>query len=335
MIKPPAFWYDKTARKTVSDILQPFSSLYAWGSKRRFEKTVPYRASLPVICVGNITMGGVGKTPFAAMLAEQLIARERKPVVLMRGYGGREKGPVLVAGDHTVKDVGDEALLLVETAPVCVTRDREAGAKFIAQHQLGDVILMDDGFQNPSLVKDLSFILIDGTAGLGNGQIFPAGPLRELPGDAFKRAGALVLVLPKEGAEPSPSVQSLVAGVKAKLPVFHAWLEPERPADPGPVVAFSGIGRPEKFFTSAKECGYTLVEEISYADHHQYTPKDIRKLVGLSHQHGVPLLTTAKDHVRLSADMKKKVGVLPVTMRVENKEQLAELVLGAAGEGDG
>ncbi len=235
-----------------------------------------YRAGVPVICIGNPTLGGAGKTPTALAVARMLKAAGERPVFLSRGYGGRQRGPLLVAPDRDrAADVGDEPLLLARVAPTVVAHDRVEGAK-AAQAAGATIIVMDDGFQNPSLAKDFSVLVIDGRRGLGNSKVFPAGPLRAPLDAQLARADAVVLV----GAVGEDAAVAGAAAEARKLPLLRAWLEPDREAIAtlagGRVLAFAGIGDPEKVFATLREAGIAVAATRSFADHHRYTPADAR-----------------------------------------------------------
>ena len=331
MRKPPAFWTRPDgASHPAARILSPLAKAYAAADRRKRARVTPWRAPGPIICVGNATLGGVGKTPFAILLAGIARAAGREPAFLTRGYGGSEEGPVRVTPDHEAAAVGDEALLLSRHGEVMVARDRVAGAQALFSDFPPDLVIMDDGFQNPALSKDLSFLLVDGTTGFGNGQIFPAGPLREQPDAALARADAVVVVT--DSADSAMSTR--LGGFAGDRPLFRAWLEPVAPA-PKPVVAFCGIGRPRKFYATAEAAGYRLRATRDFADHHSWRARDLEELEGLAAQQGVPLLTTEKDHVRLPRPFRDRVEVLPVRMVVDDPAGLREVlspVLGARAD---
>jgi tetraacyldisaccharide 4'-kinase len=269
---------------------------------------VPWRASIPVICVGNPVAGGAGKTPTALALAMRLQALGHAPVFLTRGYGGRLRGPVQVdLAILDARDVGDEPLLLARLAPTVVARDRAAGARLAAG--LGTVIVMDDGFQNPGLAHDLDLLVVDAAAGLGNGRVMPAGPLREPLADALARADALVLL--GTGALPFDST----------LPVVRGQIVPLDPPDlkGQAVVAFAGIGRPEKFFATVRDLGAEIVEARAFGDHQTYTPAMLAPLLATARLTGALPLTTAKDAVRLPPQLQPLIGVINVELAFDDE----------------
>ncbi len=330
MLKPPPFWQKKEgANHPLAITLSPLAALYDWVGKNKRRKQIPFVAGKPVICVGNVSMGGVGKTPFAILLAKLLAEKGISPAFLTRGYGGKEKGPLLVSEAADLSTIGDEAQLLATHAQTCISASRPEGASYLEEKTSLDVILMDDGFQNPSLKKDLSFILVDGEVGFGNGRVFPSGALREKPADAVVRAQAIVFVLPSETYELPEELLSFAQN----RPVFKAWLEVTPIEMPEEAVAFCGIGRPEKFYRSAKEAGYNLISTHDFPDHYAFKQEDLASLIMKAQQANATLLTTEKDYVRLPAAYQKQVRTLPVTMQVDKKQALQELILNVVERG--
>ena len=265
---------------------------------------------MPVICVGNFTVGGAGKTPTVLALAALLAEEGIHPHILTRGYGGSERGPLRVdPARHDAHAVGDEALLLARAAPTWLSRDRAAGAA-AAQSAGAPVLLLDDGMQTPGLVKDLCLAVIDGGAGFGNGSLLPAGPLREPLSRGLGRAHALVLVGDdRRGA--------LAALGQHDLPVIKADLVPgneARALQGRPVVAFAGIGRPEKFFETLEDAGCSVIARYAFADHHRYKPGEIAAIIAQAKEQDALPVTTEKDHVRLPQATREMVRTLPVTL---------------------
>ncbi|MGE0844654.1 MAG: tetraacyldisaccharide 4'-kinase [Flavobacteriaceae bacterium] len=293
MMRAPAFWWSPTP-SLAARLLQPASLVYGLVARLRFDHSRPAKAQLPVICIGNPTAGGAGKTPTAIRIAETLKERGRKPVFLTRGYGGRLKGPVRVEPErHVSKDVGDEPLLLARHAPVIVSADRRAGAVLAARY--GDIIVMDDGFQNPALAKDLSILVIDGVVGLGNGMVLPAGPLRLAAAPQFNAAQA-ALVIGEDRRN---------AGLEAAshgLPVLRGTLGGRVPRGlrDRKLIAFSGIGRPEKFFEMLAEKKLETVARIPFPDHHRFTVEEAQGLIAHAAREEAVLVTTEKDRLRLA-----------------------------------
>ncbi|HEY4136048.1 MAG TPA: tetraacyldisaccharide 4'-kinase [Alphaproteobacteria bacterium] len=306
-MRAPDFWQDGGA---LSVALSPLGCLHAWAGRLRRAAVTPRSAVMPVICVGNLVAGGAGKTPVALSLAAKLTARTGlagRVHALTRGYGGELRGPVRV--DPLVHDawkVGDEPLLLARRLPTWVARDRVAGAA-AAVASGANLLILDDGLQNPALKKDLSFVVVDGGAGFGNGRVIPAGPLREPLGDGLGRADAVVVV-----GEDRVKAAARIARLRPALPLFHARLvaTPDSAAALAGqrLVAFAGIGRPEKFFESLRALGCELVATRAFDDHHPYDAKDVAALAALAAQQGARLVTTAKDAVRWPADAQAVAG---------------------------
>jgi len=322
-VKAPYFWsagLDPSARDSapmLRALLTPASWLYLWGFNRKLARAAPERVSVPVICIGNLTAGGTGKTPVAEAVRERITARGVRAATLSRGHGGREPGPLKVdPARHTFKDVGDEPLLLAATGEAWIGRDRVAAASAMEAAGVG-AVLMDDGHQNPSLAKDFTFVVIDAGAPFGNGHILPKGPLREPAASGLARADAVILM----GEGPVPSVAA-----QCGKPVLRARLEATGPAPAGPLVAFAGIGRPEKFLDSLKAAGGDIRDAVPYADHHPYTPNDLNFLRSLAKRDGARLITTAKDHVRLPPETRAEVRVFPVRAVFEDAAALDALL---------
>ncbi len=322
----PAWWYG--APGPWPTLLAPLSALYAAAFNARWALAVPKRAKVPVLCVGNLTVGGAGKTPVAIAAAQALIARGERPVFLSRGYGGKARGPVRVDLDlHDARQVGDEPLLLARVAPVVVAADRVAGAAQ-AETLGASVIVMDDGFQNPHLAKDLSLVVVDGAAGIGNGHVLPAGPLRGPLAFQLACADAMVIVGPGTGADG-------VAPAMGARPVLRGTLGPSGDAGwlkGARVVAFAGIGRPSKFFATLEALGAEVVEAIAFPDHHRFEAADAKRLLTAASQADAVLVTTEKDQVRLDArapalaDLARTVKVLGVRFQPDDAGAFADLV---------
>jgi tetraacyldisaccharide 4'-kinase len=314
-MRAPDFWdRDDTAAKMAAVSLLPFA--WAYGASVRWKAThaKPYRARVPVVCIGNISAGGTGKTPLAIAVADAIVAHGRNPFFLTRGYGGRLQGPVVVAKTHTAADVGDEPLLLSRKAATVVSRDRALGA-ILAIERGADVIVMDDGHQNFSLAKDLSLVVVDGARGFRNGRVLPAGPLREPPQQGLARADVVVVM-----GDGNPALPGFAG------PVLRAHLVPAAGSDwrGKRVFAFAGIGRPEKFFRTLMELGATLAGTAEYPDHHPYSPRDLSELKARAD--GSPLVTTEKDFVRIAPENRDGIGFLPVCTVIEPPGALDRLL---------
>ncbi len=304
-MREPRFWR-RGGDPWPARLLSPVGALYGAATILRRWSHQPYRAPVPVVVAGGISLGGAGKTPLALALAELLAARN--PHFLSRGYGGSEAGPLRVdPSRHSAKDVGDEPLLLAGSAPTWVARDRAAGAKAAAAAGAG-LIILDDGFQNPFLAKDLAFLAIDGESGLGNGHVFPAGPLREPIATALRRAQAVVLI-----GEDRAGLAGVIAG---RCPIMPARLVA---ADPGavagkPVYAFAGIGRPEKFFASLDDAGAVIAGRREFPDHHPFSESEMAEVLAAAAALGAMPITTAKDRLRLPAAVRDRVQVFEVKL---------------------
>lgn len=324
LFRTPGFWYDtKSPRaRACALLLTPFSWLYAAGRKlHNITRPPPRRAGIPVLCVGNLTAGGSGKTPLALFLFS-LIHDQRladKPFFLTRGYGGSLPGPVRVdPARHDFRAVGDEPLLLARHAPTVVSRNRRAGAE-LAKAQGADLLILDDGFQNPSLFKDISFLVIDGESGFGNFGLLPAGPLREPSDDAFSRADAFVIT-----GEDAHAIRDRLPPGK---PVFTAHLNAVNPPDPAQRwLAFAGLGRPEKFRTTIQSLGLSLAGWSPFPDHYPYTSQDLEDLTSRARALNARLLTTEKDTLRLPPDFAAQVAILPVTLEIKEKKAILDFL---------
>jgi tetraacyldisaccharide 4'-kinase len=316
-MRPPDFW---SSRRVLSTLLVPAGCVYALATRLRVRRP-GWRAPVPVVCAGNIGIGGAGKTPVALALARMLAASGRNPHFLTRGYRGREAGPVRVdAARHDARAVGDEPLLLAAAAPTWVARDRAAGTRAAVEAGAG-CIVMDDGFQNPSLEKDLSLVVVDGGYGFGNERVIPAGPLREPVAAGIARADAIVLV-----GEDETGAAHHFAG----KPVLRARIVPDeagRRFAGKAVVAFCGIGRPEKFFATMKALGARIAEEMPYPDHHVFRDEEIMLILEVAAKHGAAAVTTEKDFARLSPDARRMVETLPVRIEFEAPKEV-EAMLG-------
>lgn len=302
-VREPRWWYGPTA-SPMERVLAPASSLWGWAATRRMSAEPGFRSPSPVVCVGNLTVGGTGKTPLALLIAETLIARGLAPVFLSRGYGGSIKGPHFVdAARDGAADVGDEPLLLARVARVMIARDRAEGARVIAAEATSrTVIVMDDGLQNPALAKDLTLVVVDGRRGVGNGRVLPAGPLRAPLGVQLTHVDAVVVNVPDAATGASePVVKQFRSGFQGPVLVASAvphedtgWLA-ERD-----VIAFAGIGAPQRFFDLLGRLGARLKATEVFADHHAFTEEDATRLLALAQHLNATLVTTEKDLARLA-----------------------------------
>jgi tetraacyldisaccharide 4'-kinase len=319
--------------------LAPLAAVYGWGARRRYTRVIPYRSRLPVVCVGNLTAGGTGKTPLTLHLCAQLRAAGRRPAVLTRGYGGTRRGPHWVADGDGANAVGDEALLLARAVPTLVARDRGAGALAIDRAVgsgavAADVIVMDDGLQNPQLAKNLTLAVVDGTRGLGNGRVIPAGPLRAPLEFQLSLVNAIVVNTPPSGADGAVAEW---LGRRFDGPVLRCatvaaedttWLKGRR------VAAWAGIGSPQRFFGMLQALGAELVEVVAFGDHQRLGADDARRLLNLAERSTATLVSTEKDMARLKgatgalAELAAATQVVPIELRFSeaDAERLAALI---------
>lgn len=330
-MRAPGFWQRPPG--LAARLLSPLALVYGALTARRMRRPGA-RAACPVICIGNVTAGGSGKTPTALAIAALLIARGERPVFLTRGYGGRQRGPLAVdPALHDAREVGDEALLLARAAPCVVARDRIAGAALCAT--LGaSVIVMDDGLQNPSLHKDLALAVFDAGTGIGNGLCLPAGPLRAPLAAQWPLIDAVVMV-----GDGPPARMIAREAERRGLPVLRAGLEPDPETAASlrgrRVLAFAGIGRPPKFFETLEACGARVETRKSFPDHHPFTAREIGDILDQAEREGLLAITTEKDRVRLATMVGREprlahVETLPVTIVFEEQARLDALVAGIA-----
>jgi tetraacyldisaccharide 4'-kinase len=322
----PDFWYeDDVVSRLIAGALSPVSYFYRTGFRLQQDAAAPYRSRLPVICVGNLTVGGTGKTPVALALMDIIISKKiaAKPSFLTRGYGGRIVAPTLIDPvKHKAAEAGDEPLLLSRAAPTIISPDRAAGAK-LAEANGMDLIVMDDGLQNPGLEKDLKLIVIDGTSGFGNRRMLPAGPLREPLADGLGKADAFVLI----GEDRHNAAALLPAGkplLRARLEVPASWSADKSKS----YYAFSGIGRPAKFKASIAQQGLGLAGWRAFGDHHDYTRAELEQLDAAAADAGATLLTTEKDAARLPEGFawKNPPVIMPVRIAWESLEAIEKLL---------
>jgi tetraacyldisaccharide 4'-kinase len=327
-MREPSFWWREPG--LAAALLAPVAAVYGAVAGARLGRR-GWRVALPVVCVGNFTVGGAGKTPTALAVAQLLAGAGERPFFLSRGYGGVLAGPVLVdPARHRVDEVGDEPLLLARVAPTVVARARPGGARLAAASGAG-VVVMDDGFQNPSLAKDFSILVVDGQRGIGNGRIIPAGPLRAPLAAQLVRSHALVVIGAATGAA------DVAAAARARdIPVFAARLVPDSgfiaALGSGRVLAFAGIGDPRKFFSTLTGLGIAVAAARSFPDHHRYTAAEARALCDDADRDGLVLVTTEKDLVRITGDqalveLAAHAHVLPVTLAFEDEAGFAQLLL--------
>ncbi len=336
----PGWWYGTGAEarpglgaRVLAPLLRPLARLYGHVVETRFRRRQPYRSRYPVICVGNFVAGGTGKTPLALEIALLIIARGGAPVFLTRGYGGHERGPVWVRdGANAAWRFGDEPLLLARVAPTLVARDRKAGVHMIEESGRDcTAVIMDDGLQNPALVKDLSIAVMDGMRGLGNGEVIPAGPLRAPI--AFQLGLVDAIVVREPPLVPGEDAPGILADLRRR---FHGPVLAVRAVPDGdtawltgaPLVAFAGIANPARFFTLLESVGARVVGHVAFPDHHVLTRGDAEHLLALAETQGAHLVTTEKDWVRLEGDERLPAGFSERVRALPIRLELAERDLG-------
>jgi tetraacyldisaccharide 4'-kinase len=323
----PPFWWDKPNWRAYG--LAPLSWIYGAVAGRRLLKAEPPKVPAPVLCIGNFTVGGAGKTPTAIAFAKAAKERGLHPGIVSRGYGGNYKGLHIVdPSADSARHVGDEPLLLARHAPVALCPDRLKSA--LELHQRGcDFIIMDDGFQSARLHTDFSLLVVDSTRGIGNGKVIPAGPLRAPLTDQMRKTDAVLRI--GKGAEADFVVRQASRAGRA---VYEAQLQPSSSADVAGNrwLAFAGIGNPSKFFASVQQAGGEVAEGKTFPDHYSYQPDDIAKLIETAEKLGVGLITTAKDHVRLvtMSDVPnafiRNLAVLDVDLTFERKDAIGRIL---------
>lgn len=295
----PKYWQSD---HFISKILTPFGYVYGLATALRLKLKKGYQAKIPVICIGNITAGGVGKTPISMAIAQMLQAEGMHPFFISRGYGGKLNGVLVDLKTMTAADIGDEPMMLATIAPTVVSADRGKAAQ-IAEQNGADVLIMDDGFQNPSLKKDISFLVFNGEMGVLNGKIIPAGPMRESLKSGLKRADAVIMI-----GNDKTNLTSQI-----DKPIFKAHIkEQDVQEDSEKVIAFAGIGYPQKFYNSLMKCGLTIEKAYDFPDHHFYQKDELKTLIKKANKRGLPIYTTLKDYVKIPDNLKEHFKVLHI-----------------------
>jgi tetraacyldisaccharide 4'-kinase len=325
-MRAPAFWtirHGRDAAPMLRLLLTPLGWLYGASVARRLAQVVPQRLPVPVVSIGNISVGGTGKTPLALMIRAELSGLiEGEVAILSRGYGGTLSEPTRVdLSVHSANQTGDEPLMMAASGPVFVARDRSAGGRLAVAQNMAALVL-DDAHQNPSLAKDLSVVVVDGKTGFGNGHLVPAGPLREPVAKGLARADLVITMGPV-----SEDTSADLADYEG--PILAAKLVPSPIEIPGKVVGFCGIGRPEKFDATLQSLGLDVVDMYPFPDHHAYSSTDIARLEKIAREAGAGLVTTRKDYVRLPRDFASKVRVIEVTAMMEDQDALRAILVAA------
>lgn len=301
-MKTPTYWKNKNI---ISYMLFPIGWLYGFITSLRTKIKKTHKAKIPVICVGNLTAGGTGKTPIAISIAEILKQTYNNVSFISRGYGGSLKNVMVNNKIHTPNQVGDEPLLLSEVAPVFINPNRAEAAELAIKHN-ADCLIMDDGFQNPTLHKDISFLVFNGSFGIGNGFAIPAGPLRESFSNGIKRAHAIIII-----GEDKTNIAD-----KTDLPIFYADIIEEKPIIKNKnAYAFAGIGYPEKLYQSLKNCGINVVHTKDFPDHHFYTNEELQEIINTAHKENLEIFTTSKDFVKIPHQLQHKFNILNIKIK--------------------
>ncbi|MBQ8481691.1 MAG: tetraacyldisaccharide 4'-kinase [Alphaproteobacteria bacterium] len=312
-MRTPKYWQSNSF---TSKVLCPFGMIYGMATQLRLRFKSSHKVPVPVICIGNITAGGTGKTPVSISIAKLLETEMYHPFFVSRGYGGKLQDVIVNNKKHTAKDVGDEPLLLSKQAPVVINADRYKAAEK-AVEQGADIIIMDDGFQNPSLHKDLSFLVFDGNYGIGNGKIIPAGPLRETLENGVKRADAVIIM----GKDKHNLAE------RCGLPVFFGHTEAiQTTINNQDVVAFAGIGHPQKFYHTLKQQGFNVIKTIDFPDHHFYTREELESIIDEAKKLNAQIYTTGKDFVKIPPLYTQDINVLEIAVVWDNPEELVAFI---------
>lgn len=312
-MKTPKYWQSNSL---ISKILMPLGWVYGSATQLRIKLKTSAKTNVPVICIGNITAGGTGKTPVSISIAKMLETEMYHPFFVSRGYGGKLQDVMVNNKKHSAREVGDEPLLLSKQAPVIVNANRHEGAQR-AVSEGADVIIMDDGFQNPGLHKDLSFLVFDGHYGIGNGKIMPAGPLRETLEDGIKRADAVIIL----GKDKHNLAQ------RCGLPTFFAHTEAvQTTLNNQDVLAFAGIGHPQKFYHTLKQQGFNVIKTIDFPDHHFYSRLELENIISEAKKINAQIYTTGKDFVKIPTLFQKDVNVLDIAVVWDNPDELVNFI---------
>jgi tetraacyldisaccharide 4'-kinase len=311
----PKFW--NSGDSVVVKLLEPVSRIYNAVSSTRYNSAVPEVVAVPTICIGNVVVGGAGKTPVAAAVCELLKNDMHVPHVVSSGYGGYIKNVVRVDDKiHTYLQVGDEALLLSKVAPTWIGRNKVHACR-AAISAGADVVVMDDGLQNNTVVKDLSILVVDSGQGFGNEKMLPAGPLRETVASGVRKSDVVLIV-----GEKNEAIENRVLSVNKDMKIYHAKTEAANPAPEHgmKVIGFCGLGYPSKFRATLEQAGYDVTDFIAFRDHHAYTITEIQKLITISKKVGARLITTWKDYVKIPSVFKGDIETMGIRLKIEEDE---------------
>tara|TARA_B100001123_G_C15237893_1_gene997920 strand:+ start:50 stop:1045 length:996 start_codon:yes stop_codon:yes gene_type:complete len=319
MLKAPKFWYLK--RNTyLSNSLYPLSLIFRLGTKLRSLISKERKSELPIICIGNIVVGGAGKTPVSLKIGKMLIHAGYSPHFVSKGYAGIEKNNTLIEKWHSPKSVGDESILLSEVAPTWVGIDRNKSF-YLAKEKGADCIIMDDGFQNPTIKKDFSIIVINGEQEFGNKKVLPSGPLRESINRGLSRTN-LIIVIGEISKELKNKIPSHIPTINSSFVINN-----EKKIFRGQKIsAFAGIAYPEKFFNSLRTQGAKIVKEIIYPDHHIFNENDLLNLAEIANKTNSILVTTKKDYIRIPKSYHSLVNTLEGEIEFEDENLLLEIL---------
>ena len=314
-LRSPKFWDNENSG--LVKVLTPVSKLYSYISKMRLNSVTPIKAEVPVVCVGNVVLGGAGKTPTVELICNILREKFNNPNILTAGYGGYLKNVVRVDPKlHSYLQVGDEALLSANVAPTWVGRNRvnSGNAAVLCG---ADILVMDDGFQNNSLVKDLKILVVDSNQMFGNGHLFPAGGLRELPETGVQKSDAVLII-----GDKNDELETRIKSMKHDIPIFRAKMVTTNRVEieNNRVIGFCGLGYPSKFKDTLTNCGYELVDFVPFSDHHPYTITEIQKLINGAKSANATLVTTMKDYVKIPHVFKNKVSVIEIKLEPEDDD---------------
>ena len=325
-MRAPEFWYDSSS--PLVRLLLPLSWLWRLATWLRWRIARPYQSALPTFLIGNLTVGGVGKTPLVQQFARLAIKAGYAPVIISRGYGGRHRGVVEVTPHHQVRLVGDEALELRAICPVVVARKRQDALRHIERENLGDCIIMDDGFQNPHLKPHHAILVFDGARGIGNGQIIPSGPMREPMAAGLKRAQD-VLIIGTDRHQLAKRITALAPHIRIHYAEkTYDAVTCRRIKSSGKLAVFAGLGNAEGFFNSVAAHGGDVVARMDFGDHHHYTDADWARIIATAKEHKATLITTEKDYMRLNAEQRRKVIPLPLRLVLSDTAWVMELLAG-------